>query len=315
MHFARHYGKTPIAISVCLVAVLTFRSTISSKSTVENVISNPPQTTSNPPSAPAPPSPASTMSTPPSSKRGLSWPWDNPASHFPLYTPAITTGKLSWLFNWELWRPDGLPAGLQYIPCVRTAKEAPQIDQFLSSLPSPVPYFLGFNEPDIADQANLTVDEAVRLWREFVLPAKKKYGFRLGSPGISSAPAGKQWLREFLDKMHGEDGVDFIVLHWYGTDFAAFASYLGEMSTWGRRLWVNEFAFSRFGGAVREEEVEGFVRQAVEWLDGWDAVERYAFFGAMRDVGEWAGRANGFVKREEGEGEGLTGVGRLYCEL
>lgn len=63
------------------------------------------------------------------SKRGLGWPYDNQEEAFKPYDPAIKKGGLSWLFNWEMWKPKGLPAGLIYVPQVRTAANAPQIDQ------------------------------------------------------------------------------------------------------------------------------------------------------------------------------------------
>lgn len=63
------------------------------------------------------------------SKRGLGWPYDNQEDAFKSYDPAIKKGELTWLFNWEMWKPKGLPAGLDYVPQVRTAANAPQIDQ------------------------------------------------------------------------------------------------------------------------------------------------------------------------------------------
>lgn len=84
---------------------------------------------------------------PASSKRGLGWPWNNTASEFSLYQDAIKAGKIGWLFNWEMWKPEGLPTELEYVPQVRLGNQAAQIDQFLSNVhPS---HFFGFNEPDM----------------------------------------------------------------------------------------------------------------------------------------------------------------------
>jgi hypothetical protein len=62
-----------------------------------------------------------------SAKRGISVPWNFKPTHFALYAPAIESGKLSWLFNWELWKPKGLPPKIIYTPQCRTAREADQI--------------------------------------------------------------------------------------------------------------------------------------------------------------------------------------------
>lgn len=64
-----------------------------------------------------------------SSKRGLGWPYDNKAEAFQPYGPIIDQRKLTWLFNWEMWKPDGLPNALEYVPQVRTQAEADKIDQ------------------------------------------------------------------------------------------------------------------------------------------------------------------------------------------
>src|ERR1700761_8783476 len=123
------------------------------------------------------------------SKRGLAWPWNNKPEDFSLYTGS---SKLTWLYNWELWKPDHCLPSLDYVPQVRTAKEAGQIDQFLGGLwPRPKiegeeRHFLGFNEPDIKSQANMDIDAALKLWKMHVEPAKGKFGFRLGSPSVSS---------------------------------------------------------------------------------------------------------------------------------
>lgn len=63
------------------------------------------------------------------SKRGLSWPYDNQEGAFKPYDQAIRNGQLTWLFNWEMWKPKGFPTGLSYVPQVRTGAEAAQIDQ------------------------------------------------------------------------------------------------------------------------------------------------------------------------------------------
>ena len=266
------------------------------------------------------------------SKRGLGWPWNNTAPEFAPYNPAIASGKISWLFNWEMWKPDGTPsssadtgAGFDYVPQVRTAAQAPQIDQFLTPRGDQLTHFLAFNEPEITSQANLSVADAVALWTQYVLPAKAKFGFRLGSPGMSSDPAkGKPWLQEFLAALEQQqqqkggvdgDGIDFIVVHWYGTQVEQLASFLGDMhQTFGKPLWLTEFACTsmRADAPVTTGQVEEFVKQALPFLDGCEFVERYAYFGAMKSVGDWVGEASCLHGKD---GAGLTAVGKLYSEL
>jgi hypothetical protein len=269
------------------------------------------------------------------SKRGLPWPWDHPSSHFKLYEPYISTGKLSWVFNWELWVPESLPSvGVEWIPCVRTASNAKDVDGFLTDIIQnrglKSEALLGFNEPEISEQANLNVANAVETWRRKVLPAKEKFGLRLGSPGMSSdVSRSKPWLSSFLAQLgdsgptHSGSGIDFVVLHWYGLHFADMQAFLEDMhTTYGLPVWINEFACSRMGqDEACADEIEAFLRQALPWLDQCEWVERYAYFGNAqgRDVGTWVGRASNFTEVAEGardtDGRKLSRIGKLYCEL
>ena len=52
---------------------------------------------------------------------------------------------------------------------------------------------LGFNEPDQADQANMSVEEAIRQWPEMM-----KSGLRIGSP-LPANPS-NNWITNFLSK-------------------------------------------------------------------------------------------------------------------
>ncbi|EXJ71864.1 uncharacterized protein A1O5_04365 [Cladophialophora psammophila CBS 110553] len=261
-----------------------------------------------------------------SRKRGLGWPWDQPSTHFALYQSHAASGKISWIFNWECWIPDSVPAELEWIPCVRTAANArDQLDPFLTDIIQnrriKTTALLGFNEPEILDQANLSAEEAAKLWTDVVLPAKRKFNLRLGSPGMSSdVSRSKPWLNSFLSLLDGKHEIDFLVVHWYGLHFADMRAFLEDIhATYGLPLWVNEFACSRMGnGDAGIEEVEAFMREAVPWLEGCEWVEKYAYFG-NKDVGAWVGKASNFTEEAaeatETDGRRLTRVGRLYCTL
>ncbi|KIW47210.1 uncharacterized protein PV06_02802 [Exophiala oligosperma] len=289
------------------------------------------------PPPPPPPKPKSLTTGQPTnpqsssrSKRGLGWPWDSPASQFKLYTPYYSTGKVSWVFNWELWVPESIPLQVEWIPCVRTAANVKDIDAYLSDIilgrGIKTEALLGFNEPEIHDQANLGVDTAVDLWRH-LLAAKSKFGLRLGSPGMSSdVSRSVPWLTQFLSRLGGEDGIDFLVVHWYGPRFEDFRTFLEHMhSTFDLPVWVNEFACSTMGdGEASRDEVVAFMDEALPWLDRCEWIERYAYFGhgQHKDVGSWVGRGSNFTAAaavdEEDTAPGarrLSRVGRHYCEL
>lgn len=60
-----------------------------------------------------------------------------------------------------------------------------------------------------------------------------------------------------------------------------------------RPVWITEFAATNWnqGNPLPREHVEKFARESCKYLDTLDWVERYAWFGPMRDtgtVGKWA---------------------------
>ncbi|QDS72173.1 hypothetical protein FKW77_004676 [Venturia effusa] len=251
-------------------------------------------------------------------KRGISVPWNFDPKHFALYKQAIDAGKISWLFNWELWKPDGLPLTIIYVPQCRTGKEIeqvlPRLTKYLKD--DQVQHFIGFNEPCINAQANLSVDEAIELWKKYVLPMKDQCpGVLIGSPSIANGKHGLPWLVSFISNLGGiqASGIDHIVLHVYDRTSDGFKNHVEEIyNAFGLPIWVTEFACTSWDreNPISEEDVLEFMRETVRFLEETDYVERYAWFGAMEDVGEDMGRANGLQR-----GNSLTEAGKLYLSL
>jgi hypothetical protein len=144
---------------------------------------------------------------------------------------------------------------------------------------------LGFNEPDFGDQANMSVERALELW-----PQLQATGMRLGSPApaVGAATPGG-WLDRFLSGAADRGyRVDFIAVHWYGSDFSAAAvghlrGYL--QAIWDRYhkpIWLTEFALIRWtdSGAVypSDSQQAAFITGATGMLEQLSFVERYAWF-------------------------------------
>lgn len=243
-------------------------------------------------------------------------PWNFEPADFALYQAAIDNGAISWLSNWEMWKPKGLPANITYVPQCRTANEAIQIGDYLKGYESDsqVRGFLGFNEPDIDSQANMPVEKAVELWKAHVLPIKGRYSdLRIGSPAVSNGPQGLPWLREFFGQLGGvkDSGIAYLAIHYYSPNIEDFKHYVTEAhQMFGLPVWVTEFACTRWdaGNPCSENDVCSFMKESTDFLDEADFVEKYAWFGAMADVGEGVGRANGLQR----EGK-LSAAGAIYC--
>ena len=123
----------------------------------------------------------------------------------------------------------------------------------LSQVKQEGPYLLGFNEPDMASQSNMTPAQALSLW-----PQLMATGMQLGSPAVADDARHARRLAGPVHVRRPARGyrVNFITLHWYGADFATGAavsqlqSYLQAVyARYHLPIWLTEFALANFGGS------------------------------------------------------------------
>jgi RNA polymerase sigma factor (sigma-70 family) len=215
----------------------------------------------------------------PSGKKGVAV-WS-----FPGDDQALAQVRPSWYYTWGP-QHSGLssPTGTGFVPMIwGAASVTPQV---LAQARRSGPYLLGFNEPDMGAQANMTVQQAITLW-----PQLMATGRVLGSPAVAyggDTPGG--WLDRFMTAARQHDyRVDFIALHWYGGDFTTpdavdqLRSYLAAVhARYHKPIWLTEFALIDFSHGTRyptDSQQAAFLSAAGTMLDGLTYVQRYAWFG------------------------------------
>ncbi|KAJ8518600.1 hypothetical protein ONZ45_g4354 [Pleurotus djamor] len=228
------------------------------------------------------------------SKAGLAWPNGNSVD-IRQYTRS---GKVSWYYSWSSWptRTD-----LEFVPMLWGPSH---VDEFARSIDrtirnNRVTSVLGMNEPQQAGQANISPEDGTALWLAHLEPLYAR-GIRLGSPAPSSAPSGKTWITSFLEVCAGRCTVDFIVLHWYGINATQFINYVIDFhETFQRPIWVTEWACHNFvdlNVQCSSDDVAAFLHETQSFMDNATFVERYAWFGAMRDMQD-VNQANSLMDR------------------
>ncbi|KAJ7072034.1 glycosyl hydrolase catalytic core-domain-containing protein [Mycena amicta] len=200
------------------------------------------------------------------------------------------TGKVSWYYTWGLSSVDD--TDLEFVPMLWGQKDVADwtdpnngINATIASRkPTAV---LGMNEPQETGQSNLTPQQGVDMWKTYLEPLRAQ-GIRLGSPAPSSAPSGKTWIQEFLAACAGGCTVDFIALHWYDVNATKFIDYLTDFhDTFQLPIWVTEWACQNFnnGPQCTAADVSLLLNQTQSFMDAQDWVERYAWYGALRNLG------------------------------
>jgi hypothetical protein len=230
-----------------------------------------PPTTARPTTAPPTTVPPTTTGT----KKGVStWAFTGLAG-------AVKDVGASWYYNWGT-NNDAMPAPAEFVPMIWD--ENVDTPANLAKVKTEGSTLLGFNEPDMSGQANMTVDQALALW-----PDLQSTGMRLGSPAVAyggDTPGG--WLDRFMTgaKQKGLR-VDFITLHWYGSDFsnAAVGQFMGYVKAVHDRynlpIWITEYGLMNFSGTPKyptTAQITAFITNSTQQLQAAPYVERYAWF-------------------------------------
>lgn len=214
--------------------------------------------------------------------------------------------RFNWYYNWKtipLWAP-GTPTRLTpFIPMIWDETHVDEV------VPQQEGILLGFNEPDLASQAGMSVDQAIALWPKLVAT-----GLRLGSPAtISNGVPAQSWLGQFMSRAHTLGyRVDFITVHYYSRtgSVADLKAYLIALhDTYHLPLWLTEWALVDWSvaGKFTAAQNAAFLSEALEMLDDLPFVERHAWFAIPSKGGAHSGLydANGT----------LTVVGDVFWQI
>ncbi|RVX68991.1 hypothetical protein B0A52_08058 [Exophiala mesophila] len=209
-----------------------------------------------------------------SGKKGLSY---NSAS-----LTSLFSGKgISWVYNWAAVADGPILPGADYVAMLWGEKS---IDTWSASaaaaISSGTTHVLSFNEPDHAEQANMDPTVAAQTHIDYLNPLADQVS--IGSPAITNggSPMGIQWLENFFSACGAQCKVDFVAFHWYdaASNFAYFEKHVEDVISLAQRQGIEKVWLTEFGASGSEDEVAAFLRQAVDYLDGNPAVERYAYF-------------------------------------
>ncbi|KAI9737415.1 MAG: hypothetical protein M1834_009569 [Cirrosporium novae-zelandiae] len=208
-----------------------------------------------------------------SGKRGLAY---NDVS---LLSGFESSSYISWAYNWDS-TTDTLPdSAWEYVPMLwgtaatHTTNWAARAS---AAIASGTTHLLGFNEPDLSTQADMTYSEAVTAWNTYMEPFSGKAS--LVSPCVTNgaSPMGLTWLGNFLDACT-DCTISAIAIHWYdsATNFAYFKEYINEAITLAgdKNVWLTEF-----GATGTDAEIASFLEEAISFLSVTDKVTYYAYY-------------------------------------
>jgi hypothetical protein len=220
----------------------------------------------------------------------------------------LDTLNVSWWYEWDNQTTHAhvSPPGYQFVPMMWGDWDRTYPGFDIGGTPAEAigdsSILLGFNEPNIPSQSDMTVARCLELW-----PQMEATGARLGSPALSPNGGQEAYLDAFFA---GNPRVDFLCLHWYPEYDAGYpniGNYLDHYHTrYGLPIWLTEITAGTTGSIADSAALITTTMAACE-ARPW--VERIAWFFLARDPGA-AGWPNSSLINSDGS---LNAAGTVYA--
>ncbi|KXG50940.1 Glycoside hydrolase, superfamily [Penicillium griseofulvum] len=199
---------------------------------------------------------------------------------------ALTSGgSISWAYNWAGSLSGLLPQNVEFVPMLWGPKMfGGWVTAIETALSSGSTYILGFNEPDMPSQANMSPSDAANYYMTYITPWSGKA--KLISPAVTSstqAGFGLDWFESFIGSCSG-CGISGLAVHWYGDDADNFKTFVtNAVDTASKHglseVWITEFALNAdIGGSSNTANTAAFLSEVIPWLDSQPGVTRYSYF-------------------------------------
>lgn len=214
----------------------------------------------------------------------------------------------SWYYTWGV-KSNNEYISSQFVPMIWGAKDvtAENLQYVKQNYESgKFTHLLTFNEPDLSDQSNMTVEQALSHWDKL-----QSIGIPLSSPVVSwyTAKDGNPWLDDFMKQAEKSNyRVDFITIHLYQSFYSTTAvndlkATLDALyNKFKRPIWLTEFGAidiiardsnaGKVSASCTAANAKKYVEQATNMLEQCGYVERYSWFvdnfaGLYGDARPW----------------------------
>jgi hypothetical protein len=157
-----------------------------------------------------------------------------------------------------------------------------------ATLPVPVKWLLGANEPDVETQSNIAPEEYAIIWREI---EGRFTNQKLAAPVPSQLD--QTWIARFRDAYIARYGhlprLDALTVHCYVATAEHCWVYLSWMvdraNEWGvPEVWLTEFGIWK---CLNQDHYLAEIRNLVAWLEDEPMIARYAIHTNRATMNEW----------------------------
>ena len=106
-------------------------------------------------------------------------------------------------------------------------------------------HLLGFNEPDLSSQSNLSPSAAAIAWNTYMQPFAGG-NVKLVSPAVTNGggETGLQWMTEFIGNCTSCQ-IDAVALHWYSSSASDLQNHVQQAwADFGKPIWITGERFT-----------------------------------------------------------------------
>ena len=217
-----------------------------------------------------------------------------------------------WAYNWGNEPNHNISkSNFEFVPMIWSGSPGgvgTQINRILNleeNFGQHVDYVLGFNEPELPTQANMTVETALATW-DVMTNAFENTDIKLVSPAVSGNGGIQNWLVPFMAEVETRNNdsnpdndlqVDAIAYHFYTVAFnpqVEAQKLINQIDdlwvAYQRPIWITEFAGTSFSLDNPVHSVEertafnrAFLQALIPMFEARDYIERVAWwqFGAL----------------------------------
>ncbi len=238
--------------------------------------------------------------TPTAKKRGAAF---STGTSTGFWADNIKNLNSNWYYTWGTTSgldPDA-PKGIEFVPMFWSHANVTQSNIDLVNemyRDGKIFFVLGFNEPDLSSEANMTVAQALDDWE--ILSNKLDRGIKLVSPATCYPGGIGNWFDQFMQGVQQRNlRMDYIALHIYmGQNPDTYANQVKSISNkYGKRIWITEFAPRDDNATSGKPETNhysadwiyaNFMPQVLSSYESMNEVYRYSWFsGSPTMAGLW----------------------------
>jgi hypothetical protein len=230
--------------------------------------------------------------------------------------------RVAWFYNWgssynaslEQWAVAGKVGYFPMLWSDVSSKTEQDVRSYKAAHPE-CDYILGFNEPNLTDQANMTPAAAAGRWPK-ALALARELNMKMVAPAMNYGTLeGYNDPVKWLDEFFAQPGVsindvDALALHCYMNTPAAVKEFVEKFRKYGKPVWMTEFC--AWDGEVSVEQQRSYMCDVLNYFEVDPLIERYAWFKYDGNVSV----NPHYALRSTGNSNGdLTDLGKLYFNI